>query len=434
MSDASPLLVLVGTYGEKLGHVDGKGEGVYALLLDRATLAPHVSAATSPYHAKPQLGEAAGGARNPSWVTAYRDGADGPLCAYVADEVDESTLLAARVDEATGQLTQLGQPVLTGGGIACHISVAPGGAHVLVAMYCGAVCAVERHADGSLGARVALVELPPPEWADAIGAFPRANAARQEASHPHMVLESRSAGKHAFLVPDLGGDVIWALEYSATASPPLLAAAPTAIHPRRALDGAGPRHVALHPTLDVGYVAYELSSQVAAFALDRATGRLGDTPLPPGPVCTLGAAESSAPFAQPFDPSLHAHLLSAPASDPTAVKGLSERTSVAAIRVAADGAHVYVSNRLVGTDGAISAIPLRPDGALAPPAVLASSRGRTPRDFVLLAPHPSPAHAAPSRILVANQDSDTLWSLPLGHGTSVHVADVPTPVCLCLAP
>ena len=61
MADPPPLLVLVGTYGEKLGHVDGKGEGVYALLLDRTTLAPHVAAAASPYHAKPQLGEAVGG-------------------------------------------------------------------------------------------------------------------------------------------------------------------------------------------------------------------------------------------------------------------------------------------------------------------------------------------------------------------------------------
>ena len=40
MAASSPLLVLGGTYGEKLGHVDGQGKGVYAFTIDRETLAP----------------------------------------------------------------------------------------------------------------------------------------------------------------------------------------------------------------------------------------------------------------------------------------------------------------------------------------------------------------------------------------------------------
>ena len=71
-------------------------------------------------------------------------------------------VVAARVDAATGELHQLGAPVSAGGEGTCHVSVAPGGAHVLAANYMGgSVCAIARRPDGSLDASsVQLGSLP----------------------------------------------------------------------------------------------------------------------------------------------------------------------------------------------------------------------------------------------------------------------------------
>ena len=225
--------------------------------------------------------------------------------------------------------------------------------------------------------------------------------------------------------------------------------------------------MALHPTLPVAYVAYELTSLVAAFEVDAATGRLADTPLPPGPVCVLdtrGAAEAAAArvapqspeskpsltpprvtlpegcaFAAPDPPGTYAHLLAGDRCSDAA-------TSIAACRVAPDGRHLFVSNRVVDGEGAISALQLEPNGQLLDPkgaegaASFAGTRDRTPRDFVLLR---AGSDGAPL-LLAANQDSHTLYAVPLaacaacaacpaGGGTRL-VAKVPSPVCIAVPP
>jgi hypothetical protein len=45
-------LLFVGTYGERLGHVDGKAKGIYAARLDRAALSAFAPS-PRPRHAFP---------------------------------------------------------------------------------------------------------------------------------------------------------------------------------------------------------------------------------------------------------------------------------------------------------------------------------------------------------------------------------------------
>jgi len=451
-----PLLVLVGTYGEKLPHVHGKGEGVYALLLDRRQLTP----LGGRFHGVGQLRAA----RNPSWVTSWRDGTTGQLYCYVADErTDTGLIFAAHVNETTGELTQLGAPVSAGGSGTCHIAVAPGGRHVLAANYgSGSVAVVERDASGALGKRAALIQLPPKgvEVDTPIGKcelyirFPRTHAARQEAPHAHQLVFSRrrpteltAVGEEAYavLVPDLGSDIVWAFDYEPSTSGVLLPAAATAIH-AGVLDGGGSRHVALHPDprLRVAYVAYELTSQVAAYAVDPSSGQPTGTPLPPGPVCALDVGASAATpagLSSAFGPAAAAARLRCVGlvrrGGGGAARCSDDETSLAAIRVTASGSHVILSSRVAGADGVLSALLLDKRGRLvassdARPAGLASSLGRSPRDFVLV---PLPGAPSGQVALVANQDSGTIVALPLaGGGQARCVADVPTPVCLCLTP
>lgn len=439
-----PLLLLVGTYGETLPHVDGKGEGVYAILLDRRSLTP----LRGPFDGVAQLLSA----RNPTWITSWRD-ETGRLVAYVADErTDEGLLFAACVDEATGELTQLGAPASACGTGTCHVAVAPGGRHVLAANYgSGNVVAYERQPDGSLGKRAACVQLPPKgvQVDTPIGKcelhvrFPRVHAARQEGPHAHQIVfvpRRPAAGveeAHSVLVPDLGSDTVWAFDYEPDSQPVLSHSAAAAVH-GGALDGCGPRQLALHPRHRVAYVAYELTSQIAAFALDPATGQPTGTPLPPGPVCVLDArcsAPDTSLSAAFGDESARASCLALVRQGEGGSPRCSDRdTTVAAICVHPSCSHVFVSSRRVEADGAISAIPIDEAGRLLPPDAprrirIASSGGRTPRDFVLV-------RAAGALVaLVANQDSSCLVAIPVGGGGAARVlAEVPTPVCLCLAP
>eukprot|EP00966_Prymnesium_polylepis_P030139 700724-Prymnesium_polylepis.1 len=167
LSTATRSLLLVGTYGEKLGHVDGKGQGVYVLLLDRQSIrlvsGPPELAAPVPLLGVPQLG-GADGMLNPTYIETYRAEPGAPLNVYIVDEryapAEDGCLWAAVLDETTAALTKLGTHVGAGGHGSCHVAVAPGGRHVLVANYLsGTVSAVERRTDGSLGARSALIEL-----------------------------------------------------------------------------------------------------------------------------------------------------------------------------------------------------------------------------------------------------------------------------------
>ena len=87
------------------------------------------------------------------------------------------------------------------------------------------------------------------------------NAERQDVSHPHMIVTTPD--NRLAVVPDLGTDKVYLYALDTAAGRLSLS---------RTLDlppGAGPRHVAFHPTLSRMYVINELDSTLATFAWDE---------------------------------------------------------------------------------------------------------------------------------------------------------------------
>ena len=86
------------------------------------------------------------------------------------------------------------------------------------------------------------------------------NLDRQEVSHPHMIVTTPD--NRFAVVPDLGTDKVYLYALDADAG---------ALSLSQTLDlppGAGPRHVAFHPSLPRMYVINELDSTMATFAYD----------------------------------------------------------------------------------------------------------------------------------------------------------------------
>jgi 6-phosphogluconolactonase len=84
------------------------------------------------------------------------------------------------------------------------------------------------------------------------------NPDRQEVSHPHMIVTTPD--NRFAVVPDLGTDMIYL--YALDTGAGRLSLSQTLDLP----PGAGPRHVAFHPTLRRMYVINELDSTMATFA------------------------------------------------------------------------------------------------------------------------------------------------------------------------
>ncbi len=98
------------------------------------------------------------------------------------------------------------------------------------------------------------------------------NPERQEVSHPHMIVTTPD--NRFAVVPDLGTDKVYL--YALDAARGKLSLSQTLDLPA----GAGPRHVAFHPSLPLMYVINELDSTLATFIYD------GDDNWTTGPILT----------------------------------------------------------------------------------------------------------------------------------------------------
>ena len=153
------------------------------------------------------------------------------------------------------------------------------------------------------------------------------------------------------------------------------------------------RHTEHDTARDFAYVAYELTSQVAAWAIDPKSGAIHGPPLSivnamsgceepflgkPGGL--QDSANEAAHAAQMQKDQKYSKLV-----EPGGVCS-DKATSLAAARVAPSGSHLVVSCRIVGAPGAVSAIPLdTTDGRLVDRMVsLTSTLGSVPRDFAFL--------------------------------------------------
>ena len=352
------LAVYVGTY------TDAGSRGIYRFELDRAT-----GATTDPL--------LAGESENPSFLALHPNG----RVLYAVNEVGSfgggrtGALSAYAVDTAKGGLTRLGQQP-SAGADPCHLVVDKAGRHVLVANYSsGTVAVLPIATDGRLQ--------PPSVVRQQAGTGP--DKARQEGPHAHAILLDQA--ERFALAADLGADRIFVYRYGAGASLEPNEPKAAALEP-----GAGPRHLAWHPSGKYLYSINELRSTVTALRYDAVRGVLEAFQT----VTTLPA-------------------------------GFSGENTTAEVAVSADGRFLYGSNR--GHDS-LAVFAVDPVSGTLAPAGHVPTGGRAPRHFAI---DPSGRW-----LLAANQDSNsvTVFRLDAATGRLTPVGKpiaVSKPVCVLFA-
>jgi 6-phosphogluconolactonase (cycloisomerase 2 family) len=290
---------------------------------------------------------------------------------------DLSDITAFSIDEATGALTQINRQS-TEGKNPVHLAIDPGNRFVVVANHItSSLALLTREPDGALGPVIDLVSLE-----GEIGP----HRVEQPFAKPHQV-EFDPSGRY-IAVPDKGLDIVFTYEIDAAAGK-----LRASTEPARAREGAGPRHIAFHPSGTLAYVINELDSTVTACRFSPETGAI-----------------------EPFQ------ILSAL---PDSFTGNSRASEIVA---SPDGRFVYASNR--GHDSIAIFSVEEASGRLTSVGWQASG-GRTPRFFAI-----DPNH---QRLLVANEDTDTIVSFEIDRsdGSLRPVGEpvrIGSPVCILFKP
>ncbi|MGH2371587.1 MAG: lactonase family protein, partial [Chloroflexota bacterium] len=234
--------VYIGTY-----TAQGKAEGIYVYRMDDASGALEHVQTVSGLNSPTFL------ALHPQQPFLYAVERQGNF-----EGLNTGAVSAFAVDPATGHLTLLNrQP--SGGVSPCYVSVHPSGRHVFAANYVsGHVAALPIEADGQLGAATDVVQHK--------GKGP--NPQRQAGPHAHFITPD-PAGKYV-LACDLGIDQVLVYRWDGAAGQLVPNDPPSA----RANPGAGPRHLAFHPSARFVYVLNEIASTLSAFAYDPEHGTL----------------------------------------------------------------------------------------------------------------------------------------------------------------
>lgn len=237
MSAGAQSLV-IGTYTEKLPHVDGHAAGILAAIYDGAGLTGLTVQAK---------------VRNPSWVTATTDGR---YLYAVVETVDfeggpGGGVAAYLRDPATGALTLL-NTASSAGVEPAHLELDPAGRFVIVANYrTGSVSVFAREADGRLGIMTGHIQH------EGSSVHP----VRQTGPHAHQILFDPVTGD--LLVPDLGIDavLVYRLGDDGTLTERLGARI-------TGTPGSGPRHAAFHPDGRHLFLLNELDSTLVVLRRD----------------------------------------------------------------------------------------------------------------------------------------------------------------------
>jgi len=165
-------------------------------------------------------------------------------------ECSAGRVVSYRVDPVTGAFKRLGETA-TGDAGPCHVTVDPRGGYLVVSHYAGgSVTVLPIESDGSLAE--------PSDRRVHTGSGPRAG--RQSVPHPHSA--TFVTGDLVY-VPDLGADRV--VVYELSRSDGKLRSVPDGT--LGCQPGSGPRHIARHPTADVGYLLCELDATLSVLDL-----------------------------------------------------------------------------------------------------------------------------------------------------------------------
>jgi 6-phosphogluconolactonase len=354
------LDVYVGTYTDRTSH------GIY-----RFTLDPASGATTEPV--------LAAASENPSFLAMHPN----RRVLYAVNEVASfrgersGAVSAFAIDPASHALSPINQQP-SGGADPCHLIVDREGRHVLVANYNGGnVAVLPLDASGCLQPATSVRQHA------GSGPHPR----RQTGPHAHAVLLD-AAERFAFAT-DLGAERVFVYRFDAKAGS-LVPNTPEAV----ALDpGAGPRHLAWHPSGAYLYALNELRSTVTVFRYSPDAGALQ-------PLQTISVLP----------------------------QGFSGENLTAEIAVTSNGRFLYASNR--GHDS-IAILAIDAAGRALTSAGFVSTGGRIPRHFAI---DPSGRW-----LLAANQESDSITIFRVDaatgrltpSGTSLTISK---PVCVLFVP
>lgn len=181
---------------------------------------------------------------NPSFMALSPNGAN----LYAVDENEAGAVGAYAIDPATGALTFLND-VSSGGPSPAYVSVDHTGKYVFIPNYNGGTVSVlPVLAGGQLGSALQTLT---------VGVY------------PHMTLVDPS--NRFVLVPCKGSDYVAELVFdAATGMLSPNAAAPTIA----TATGAGPRHLAFHPSAKLVYLINETDSTLSAYGFDTTAGTL----------------------------------------------------------------------------------------------------------------------------------------------------------------
>jgi len=292
---------------------------------------------------------------------------------YAVNELEQGAVRAFAIARSTGALTLLNEQP-SGGGAPCFVSVDSSGRALLVANYAGgSVALLPIQPDGAVAPATSVVQH--------TGKGP--NAERQEAPHAHCILPDRS--NRFALAADLGADRVFVYRLDGK-SLRHVDGGDAVMRP-----GAGPRHIAFHPTLPLVFVANELDSTIATLRFDAERGALSLQ----GTISTLPAGWTGANY--PAD-----------------------------IHGAANGRALYVSNR---GHNSIAVFSVTGAGALTLEQVI-STGGDWPRNFTL--------DPSGQWLLVANQRSNSVIVFSRDPDSGRLTAtrqriELPSPVCVRFA-
>ena len=242
---------------------------------------------------------------------------------------DTTMISAYRVDQHTGTISALNHQD-TEGKNPVHLALDPSEQYMVVSNHIGQSMAVfPILTDGSLGPVSQLLK---------IDGEPGPHRIEQKHAKPHH--NPFSPDGNYILVPDKGLDKIFSfkLQNGTLAS---------VQEPVQTREGAGPRHIAFHPTQGFAYCINELDSSVTTYRYDRATGQLQALQILPSLPATYTASSRAA-----------------------------------AIIINPQGTHIYCTNR--GHDS-IAIFTIHPETGLLSYIDHQLTQGKTPR-FITLSP------------------------------------------------
>jgi len=344
------FILFVGTYTS--GSGESKSEGIYVYRVNFDSMKFKLMHTVK--------------ASNPSYLCLSQD----KKYLYCVNENGAGEVTAFRIDSA--YRPAFINTVSSQGSYPCYISLDNTEKYVLVANYgSGNFVLFGKNAGGGLTQALSAV----------LGKGKGPNTSRQEGPHAHMIVQN-SFNKMVYAT-DLGTDRVYifsidTLEQRLTGPKNSYATQP----------GAGPRHLAIHPTGKWMYILSELNGTIEVVNIDSINGSLKNIQL----ISTLEKNESRYPGS-------------------------------ADIHITPDGRYLYATNRGEINNIACYAVDSQ-SGQLSLQGHVPSG-GRTPRNFCL---DPTGHY-----LLVANQDSNTIVVFLIQNNgllKEVHTFNAPMPVCL----